>query len=186
MPNATVARRYAQTFFELAKEGNILDKVYKDMRYLQEASELADVQSFLRNPVIGPTRKREIFKALFESKIDALSLNAMKAVFAHKRENLLGEICLSFKALYHTEAGISTAVLSSAVELSARAEQGILQEFQKTGVLRKTIELETVVDPSLIGGFVLEAEGQVYDASLRSKLAKMKKRFTENLYIKNL
>jgi len=41
------------------------------------------------------------------------------------------------------------------------------------------------VNPELIGGFILEFDNQVYDASVSKRLDEMKKQFSENLYIKN-
>ena len=42
------------------------------------------------------------------------------------------------------------------------------------------------IDPSIIGGFILEFDGKVYNASLLHSLDQLKKKFNENLYIKNL
>ena len=186
MYSSRLASRYAKTFFELAKEHGVLDKVYADTQYIQAVAVTPDFRTFLRNPIIGVSKKKEVFQALFGHKIQPITLKALQAVLEHKRERYLSDISLSFKALYHKEKGISTVKIISAVELSAKAEQAILQEFKTAGIIQNQVELETSVDAKIIGGFILEADGQVYDASLANKLARLKSKFTENLYVKNL
>jgi F-type H+-transporting ATPase subunit delta len=53
-----------------------------------------------------------------------------------------------------------------------------------SGITHPNLEIETGIDPKLIGGFVLEFDSKRYDASVASKLADLKSEFTKNLYIK--
>jgi len=48
------------------------------------------------------------------------------------------------------------------------------------------IELETVVNPDLIGGFVLEFNNNLVDASIARDLRDIKKQFRENIYVKQI
>ena len=60
-----------------------------------------------------------------------------------------------------------------------------IRDRQK-GFLEADVELIKEIDPSIIGGFILEFDGKVYNASLLHSLDQLKKKFNENLYIKNL
>lgn len=53
-----------------------------------------------------------------------------------------------------------------------------------SGVTTENIEIETAVDPELIGGFLLEFDNKRYDASVAHKLEELKAQFNKNLYIK--
>jgi F-type H+-transporting ATPase subunit delta len=53
------------------------------------------------------------------------------------------------------------------------------------GVTADKVNIVKKVDPSLIGGFILQVGDKLYDASVKSKLAHIKKEFAENTYIKS-
>jgi F-type H+-transporting ATPase subunit delta len=88
--------------------------------------------------------------------------------------------------MYNKEKHVSAVKLISAVELSDETVNELLETFKSKGLLEKEVELVKAVDTSIIGGFILEFDGRVYDASLCYKLEQLNKKFSENLYIKNI
>jgi F-type H+-transporting ATPase subunit delta len=104
----------------------------------------------------------------------------------HKREAYIGDFCRSFHLMFNKEKHVSAVRLIMAVELSDKIVNELLDTFKEKGMLEKEVELVKDIDPSIIGGFILEFDGRVYDASLTHKLEQMNKKFSENLYIKNI
>jgi F-type H+-transporting ATPase subunit delta len=88
----------------------------------------------------------------------------------------------SSKRLLTTLKEISTVKVISAQPLSKEDQEKIIKIASSSVVGFKNIELETVVDESLVGGFIIEMEDYVYDASVKNQIFRLKKSFAENLY----
>jgi F-type H+-transporting ATPase subunit delta len=70
----------------------------------------------------------------------------------------------------------------SAQPLEKEEQEKIIKLASSSGIGFKNMELETAIDESLIGGFVIELEDYVYDASVKNQIFRLKKSFAENLY----
>lgn len=69
--------------------------------------------------------------------------------------------------------------------MSETAEQVILSKVRSNSAIQN-IELESVVDEEIIGGFKLEVGGKLVDASILSDLNDVRKQFKNNEYIHQL
>lgn len=180
-----IASRYADSLFSLAEgEGN-LDKVHDNIMYIWEVAKTKDFASFLKNPIISALKKEQVFEAVFTGKVETIVSKTLKVIAEHRREPYLIDICRAFHLMFNRSRKISSARLITAGEVSESVVNGILETFKTKGLLEAQVELDTKIDPSLIGGFVLEFNNQVYDASIAYKLDQMETQFSENLYIKN-
>lgn len=181
-----IASRYAQSLFDLAeKEGN-LDKVHEDVLYVREVARNKEFALVMKNPLINTEKKESIFEAVFKEKVEGITLNTLMVLAEHKRELYLLDMCNIFHSMYNTEKKISHVKLTSAVELSEATAASILDGFKNKGLIEQNVELETVVDPSIIGGFIVQFNNQIYDSSVANKLDMLRTKFSENLYIKNI
>lgn len=185
MSVSRIASRYAKSLFDLAKNENKLDRINQDIELVKKVAELSDFDSVMKNPLIIIDRKEAAVKGIFQDKIDILTLNTMMVVLEHRREKYLLDICRSFHDLYNSESKVSVVTLKSAVDLSKEMTDSILKEFKLKGLIEEKVELKTIIDPSIIGGFVIYFKDQVYNASVSYKLDQLRTKFSENLYIKN-
>ena len=64
--------------------------------------------------------------------------------------------------------GISRGVVTTAVELDEARKDSIRTKLESQ--TERKLELEYVIDPSIIGGVVFQVGDMVYDASLRAQL----------------
>ena len=76
--------------------------------------------------------------------------------------------------------------MTSAISLDQSQIAKIKTELIQLGAAQGDVEIETVVDPSIIGGIILEINDQLYNASVKNKLAQYKKEILDNTYIKSL
>jgi F-type H+-transporting ATPase subunit delta len=83
-----------------------------------------------------------------------------------------------YRALKH----ISVVHVVSASELSAEQIQMLKSKIESSPVGFENVEIHTRIDPSLIGGFVVELDDKVLDASVRHHLEGLRKEFKTNLY----
>ncbi len=180
-----IAHRYAKSLFDIAHEKNTLDAVSQDMKFLATLCDNKEFKLFLKSPLISIEKKQNVFKALVGDKVSADTIATLRVMVEHKREGYLNDICLEFEEMYLKAKHISKAKLVTAQAIDDALANKILAEFQAANLLDTQVALTREVNPSLMGGFVLYFNDQVYDASVAYKLGLLEKQFSENLYIKN-
>jgi len=181
-----IVSRYATSLFDLAKAENKVEDVYQNILTVKEIAKNEEFSDFLKSPIIPTNKKNAVFTAVLANKVEPVVLKTIAALTEHKREVYLVNFCNAFVSKYNKAKGISVVSLTTVEPLSESTTDELLAKFKAKGLIQEKVELETKLDPALIGGFVLEFDDQVYDASLAYKLDQMKKNFSENLYIKNL
>jgi F-type H+-transporting ATPase subunit delta len=186
MPNPRLAGRYAKSLIDLATEKGQLETVYADMKYLEAVSKASrDFRNLLKSPVINADQKATIINAVTKDKVSELT-NAFNTLLVKKgREGELPEIAAAFVEQYNAIKGIHKVKLTTAVEVSDAVKQAIEAKVKSAQGLGN-VELETAVDANLIGGFVLEFNNNLVDASILRDLNDIKKQFSQNLYVHNI
>jgi len=91
----------------------------------------------------------------------------------------------SFLEQYKKLKAVTGVQLTTATPLSEVALAQIKKALLSSDVTDKEVDIETAVDPDLIGGFVIKMGDKLYDASVAYKLDQLKKNFTDNKYIKS-
>ena len=173
-----ISERYGQSLLELAQESNSLDRVVSDMKVFVETLENRDLVNLLNSPIVKGDQKIKIFEGIFGAHLSDLTKRYFNLIIKKGRESLLPSIAESFVQQYKKLQKISTVTLKVASDISESQLNEIKSKLAKSESTDENIELEVIVDPNLIGGFVLELEGTQYDESIRSKIAQLKKNFS--------
>ena len=183
MNNPRLASRYAKSILDLAVEKNQLDEVYKDMKFiLQVCKTNPDFVAVLRSPVIKETVKGKILRTVAGDNVGPLTAGFVRLLILKARELHLPEIAASFVEQYNEIKDIHKVKISTAVPISEDLKKSILVKSMPDVPLER-IELESVVDESLIGGIILEIEGRLIDASIRRELREVRMQFLNNDYL---
>jgi F-type H+-transporting ATPase subunit delta len=183
MPNPRLASRYAKSLLDLAAEKGQMEGVYNDMLFLQQLNKSSkDFLNLLRSPVVSADKKQNIIQAITGGKINELTAAFTRLLTAKGREGELPEIITSFIQQYKHKKEIHTVKLTTAVPVSEDIKNAIVAQVKKTSDM-KTIELETVTDPKIIGGFVLQAGDKLVDASIAYELKEVARKFENNDFI---
>ena len=172
-----IATRYAASLIDLAVEQGKLENVLSDVRSLIGAMESRDLLLLVKSPIIHAAKKVSVFEALFNGKFEATTMAFLKLVIRKGREAYLPEIAASFVDQYRQLKNIVAVKVTSAVALTDAKIEAIRQKIAATPGFQGSIEIETVVDPSIIGGLIIEMGDRQYDASVVHQLDKMKKSF---------
>ncbi|WP_066756388.1 ATP synthase F1 subunit delta [Crocinitomix algicola] len=168
-----VAYRYAQSLIDLATEKKVVEEVYADMNQLSTVcKDSQDFKNLLNSPVITGQKKLEVFKAIFDGKVNSATMDLLNLIVKNERENVLPAIAKGFIELYKKSNGIHEVFVTSAHPLDQATKDKIVEKL-KAGV-NGTIELHEKVDPELIGGFVVRIDDQQIDASIASQLSNLK------------
>ncbi len=183
MPNPRLASRYAKSLIDLSVERNQLELVYTDMKYLQAVCKASkEFMNFLVSPIIKADKKEAIITAVTKGNIGELTTAFIKLLVVKGRESDLYEISGAFINQYNEIKGILTVKLTTAVAISDTLKQSIETKVNDTNA-SGSVELETAVDDKLIGGFILEFDNKLVDASILRDLKDVKKQFMKNDYV---
>jgi len=79
----------------------------------------------------------------------------------------------------------SSVKLTTATPLNEGVKGSIEKALLDSNVTDKEVDVESIVDEDIIGGFVIEVGDKLYDASVLHKLNKVRKEFSQNKYIKS-
>ena len=153
---------YIKVLYEL----NIsLEAVHEAQRIL---SENPQVQEVLENPVISREAKDRVINRIFPGEIQ----NFIKVVKNHGKTSLLSEIFHGYEAYRKKCEEILTARLIYVTKPTQRQIDD-MKQFLCTRYGKKQAELELIEDPSLLGGFILQADDHEYDWSLRARYQRL-------------
>ncbi len=186
MQNPRLAARYAKSLLDLAVEKQALEPVLQDMMSIESlCNQSADFCSMLKSPVIKGGKKVAVIKALLGEGVSSLTTGFVALVSEKSREGVLREIATAFIAQYKVYKNILVAKLTTALPAGAELKATV-ESKAKALYPGQEIELQTAVDPNLIGGFLLEVGDRVIDATVRRDLLEVRKNFKDNLYVSTL
>ncbi len=186
MLHPRLAGRYAKGLIDLAAEHKQLEEVQTDMIFLQSVCRQSrEFVVLLRSPVVNADKKNNILEAITHGKVNALTSAFIKLLIKKGRESILPEIIHAFIDQYFSLKGIHKVKLTTAEPISEVLKQSIVQKVKADASL-PNVELETVVKKELIGGFVLEFDNKLVDASILRDLKDIQKQFKSNIYIRNI
>ena len=172
--SVVVAKRYAKSFFDLAKEKNNLETTYKEVNsFLEIFKNEKSVLNFLNNPVLSNNKKRDVFEKMFGSNCTNFIKSIMFFVIKNKRTNILIQIFEEFNSLFHVEKNIIKVELTTASNISDELRDAIISKVGN----EKKILLDEKVNKSLMGGVLLQIEDKQYDSTVRNRINKIKSSF---------
>ena len=168
-----IARVYAESLFEVAKEKGKLDEVHEQLDEVADALESdRDLQVFFFSPYFSSAEKREGIGKAISGAEDEL-VNFLELLAEKHRMPALFRIRRRFDELWAKENERLSVTVTSAIDLDETIVKSIGSEIErKTGM---SIDLSSKVDPSIIGGLVLQVGNRVLDASIRNRLNKLRK-----------
>lgn len=156
------------------------------MLQLQAACDASrDFVNLLRSPIVKADKKSAVLNALFGDKLGRLTTAFTNLLIRKGREFFLPEIIREVIRQYQEIKHITKVKITTAVPLEEDQKAAIVSKIRSSSVL-ENVDLETEIDPSLIGGFVLEANNNLFDASVLRDLKDIKKQFSQNIYIRNI
>lgn len=186
MQNPRLAERYAKSLIDLSIDFNQLEMVHADIMLLKNVcDESREFVLMLKSPIIKADKKFKILTAVTESKVSALTQKFIKLLCSKNRESNLPQIITSFIEQFNKIKGIHIVKLTTATAVSDEIKNEFIHKIKEASSINK-IELESRVNEKLIGGFVLEMDGKLIDASIIRDLNDVKKQFANNDYIHKL
>ena len=167
---ASLAGRYATALFELARDAKVIDSVGDSLSGLSAALEQSkDFAALTTNPLLSRAAATKAVAAVAKSmKLDGLTGKFLGVLAQNRRLGQLGPVIKSYNALAAAHRGEATAEVTSAHPLDA-AQVTALKKQLKTKVGRD-VAVDLKVDPTILGGLVVQIGSQMIDSSIRTRL----------------
>jgi len=162
--------RYAKALLDLAKEAKSLKKVEKDLADFKKTYLASpELQRVATSPVFATEDKVNALVAVAKkAKLSTLTTQFIGTVAGNRRAGELPAIIAAFGNLVALERGSQVAKVTSAKKMTAAELTSLKSNLKKS--LGHAVDVETSVDPELLGGFVVAIGSRLYDSSLKSKL----------------
>lgn len=179
MLSTKVAKRYAQGLLDFTQETGNTASVFGEMGDLVKTIEGSkDLKNFFNSPIIDVKKKISVASEIFKN-FSPVSQNLIQLVIKHGRENQLQNIAQAFINKVEDMNGVQRISLTSAQPLSQSNIDSILKSTDLVNHNNK-FDVKTIINPDILGGYVLRVGDQQIDASVRSKLNNIKKEFQLN------
>lgn len=171
----TAARRYAEAGFQVARESDALDRWQEDLAALDETFAVPELRALIEHPAVAFADKERVLRRAVTG-VGAEPLNLVLLMIRRGRPGAIPAMRRHFEELLRRDRGLAKAEIRSALPLDKedRAElEGTLARLAG-----QEVELTELVDPSLIGGISVRIGDRLYDASIRSRLERLRARLT--------
>ncbi|WP_034920278.1 ATP synthase F1 subunit delta [Gillisia sp. CAL575] len=184
MKSTRAAQRYAKAILDLAKDQDAAEAVNNDMVSINETiSSSEELQEVLASPVVKDNVKKSALKEIFKS-VHTITLGAFDILVDNNRIIQLQSVAKRYTALFNEMNHIQVAHVTTAVPLDANLEVKILDKVKElTG---NVATLQSKVDPSILGGFILRVGDLQYNTSVAKSLSNLSRELTNNTYISKI
>ncbi len=173
-----VIKRYATALFDLAASEGKMQQFEEEIRSIVLAlKEEPDFISVLQNQKITLGEKVLLIERIFANKADASIVGLMVIVVRKGRQEFLLDIFEAFLEMAKHKKGILRATVTSAVPLKDSQLEQIKSRLEMS--TKSQIELNTIIDESIIAGLVVRVGDKVVDASIKGNMQNLKKQLTE-------
>ena len=182
MKDARAALRYAKAILNLAKDSDSETAVNNDMSLITATiAENKDLAVMLKSPIVKATDKINVLNALFEGKVNTITLGLFHLLKDNKRIAMLKSIAKKYAIVFNHLKHTQVATVTTAVALTEEVERLVLDKI--VTLTGKKADLENVINPAILGGFILRVGDVQYDASISNYLNELKKEFDNSHYI---
>jgi F-type H+-transporting ATPase subunit delta len=178
MAGARAAIRYAKAVLDLANSQNLADVINNDMKLIANTiEESKDLNEMLQSPIVRSSIKKAALLEIFKDS-NKLTVSLIDTLITNKRLPILGEVALKYTQLYDELRGSEIVTVTTAIPMTEDLEQEVLAKVK--ALTNKSVEVENIVDESILGGFILRVGDKQYNASIANQLNKLKREFSLN------
>jgi len=175
MIGSIVAKRYALALFQIANEKQLLDQMELELRTVREVTlNNDDFKALLKTPKISMENKKQMIKTIFAGLSEDVQ-NTIIILMERHREEEIAAVADHFIALANEAKGTADAIVYSARELTSEEAASISTTFAAS-IGKKSLQMNNIVDKSLIGGVKIQIGNRIYDGSVRGKLDRLERK----------
>lgn len=172
MIDVGIARRYVQPLFEVARENDIVNKIYSEMQELHEAlSEGSSLKVILHDPSISKQSRIAVTEKVFAG-FSEFSMNFIHLVIEKNRSFILEAAFSIFREVKAQAEGILSGIVESAMPLDNATVSELRLQLEKS--FSQKINIECRTNPEILGGLRIRVGNTVMDGSITGKLESLR------------
>ena len=169
---------YAKALLGVGEKSGNTKQLLEELSAVAEAvSNQPSLANTLQSPQIGAEEKVNLVGRIFKKKVSAPLLNFLKVVVGKDRFDCVPAISAAAKQLNDEKSGEVQATVTTAEKIDKSAKEEIANQLSKK--LGKKVKLDSVIDPSIVGGVVVRVGDTVYDNSVVGQLQQVRQRAME-------
>lgn len=173
-----VGKRYSASLFEVGIELDKMDTFHKEINFIKDIIEDNNsILKILEHPEISKREKRDVVEEIFGEMVSKEMLNFLFITIDKRREKNIINIVDEFNKLFKDYRGIVDIEAVTAVPMNEEASERLKTVLRNK--LEKKINLSNRVDPSIIGGVMLNMDEKIIDSTLKTQLGEMESMFKE-------
>jgi F-type H+-transporting ATPase subunit delta len=167
----TVARPYAEALYELANQGNALDRWSETLGFAASVAADPQMDKIIGNPKLTQTEQEHTFLTVCEGRLDEQAKSLVRLLLENHRISLLPTIAMLYEEFKAAHDGKVEASITTAFSLGEAEIKDLVDRL--AAKYKRQIQPSVSVDPELIGGVRIVVGDAVFDASVRGQLEKM-------------
>lgn len=165
-----LGRLYARSMLDLAEEKGEADALAAELEGVTALlAGNAELGEFLASPLVDDEVRARVIERVFRGRASDLLTDSLQVINRKGRAGLLPAIVLAFRREHRDRRGLVDAWVKTAVPLAPESRARLAAEVSR--LAGRKAELIERVDPSILGGLVVEFAGEKIDASVASHLA---------------
>lgn len=171
----TAARRYGEAAFETGRAEKSLDAWERDLAAIREAARIPELRRLLDHPAVPYGEKAAVMRRVLPDLSEG-PMNLVLLMVRRGRPGAIEAMVERFSELLRRDRGIVLAEVRTALALDEEQRTEIAERMR--ALTGGRVEINEVVDESLIGGIAVRIGDQLYDASVRNRLERLRARVT--------
>ncbi|XP_008787944.2 ATP synthase subunit O, mitochondrial [Phoenix dactylifera] len=179
---------YASALFLAASKANVLDKVESEILDIVEASKKSPLFSQFIKDLSVPrgTRVKAVKEVFSEAGFSDVTNNFLAVLADNGRLRNIERISKRFAELAMAHRGEVKVIVTTVIPLPAEEEKELKQTLQDILGQGKTVKVEQKINPSILGGLVIEFGQKVFDMSIKTRAKQMEKFLREPIDFSSL
>lgn len=174
MNDGLIPNRYAKALYKFALEQGVAGDVYLQMKRLSESYEaVPELKKMVDNPFLPVADREKVLLSASGAEKDGCFDKFILMVIKSNRESFLREMALAYGRIYRNANNIAQVNITTAIELPEDKLSQII-EVVKHALNGKTVEKTVTVNPELVGGFTVQVDSMLLDASVKNELKKLR------------
>ena len=178
MNSGKISVRYAKAIYEFSLAQKEDETVYEEMKCLVKSFQAFPLlKATMENPTVSSQEKEKLLISAAGISISRSFSQFLNLIRDNHRETYVMHIALMYGDYYRKQKGIIAGKLITTELVGVEVVNKM--KLLITAGSDNTVDFEVATDPSLVGGFIIEIDSNLLDASIKSQLKKIRYQLTE-------
>lgn len=178
MLDKSVAITFVNALLEVAAKKGQFEQIEKDLDLVCDViTRHEDFKKVLLHPSVTRNDKKDLIKKVFGEPVSGLMRNFLNLLVDRRKELVLESIPDVYKKTIDEKKGVLRAKVQTVIPITGDRLNNLKKRLAK--ITGKSVEIEVVKDPQILGGMVIRIGNNMIDGSVASRLKNLKARLLE-------